>query len=579
MDTKNKLIDQIFKLLAPLRSLYKDEVEKVTNDLLIGYTKSLDDFINKYFSNTNYSQELVSLIMTLVNQGVIPSTYLDEINKKVEVSYKQQSVRPLNVKIITFNNIQKNKNLTKLDLTKFPVSLVEDKEDSQVEVKVTNPNLTPLEITPDENTKPDIVLPTDTNSELPQFEIKGDAPLKENPIDFTIPDTTPPLDIPAIQVTPEPNVMPTLETQTVMSKDDIFNSLKEDTENVPDSEENVNPDLKNTSQFGQLLQFPLNNQTPSQEPVSINQELPQEVQPVSQDIYQTPTYQEPVNINQELPQEVQPINQDIYQTPSQEPVNINQELPQEVQTVNQDIYQTPTYQEPVNINQELPQEVQPVSQDIYQTPSQEPVNINQELPQEVQPVSQDIYQTPSQEPVNINQELPQEVQPVSQDIYQAPTYQEPVNINQELPQEEVPIKIPTEVTHEETKEELNEEITAKIREEVKKQVEQIRLEEKNNIVRIQNDYMNNANAFIQSLNEKSEEEIYMSLRYLNDLKYMSHCIAHLNMNTLERFYRYIEDKIHSPQSEFMDGFIEKRIRENLPMSLIEEINQESKKIA
>ena len=133
MDSRNQILNQIFKILVPLRTSYKEEIDKITNDLLIGDDKSLEDFINKYYGNTNYSNEMVSLVVSLVNANLIPNSYLEEVNKKVQTnetpSYKQASVRPLNVKIINFNKIKDNiLNKKTLDPTRFPISFITDEK-------------------------------------------------------------------------------------------------------------------------------------------------------------------------------------------------------------------------------------------------------------------------------------------------------------------------------------------------------------------------------------------------------------------------------------------------------------------
>ncbi len=598
MDSKNKILNQIFKILVPLRASYKDEIDKVTNDLLIGYDKSLEDFINKYYGNTNYSNEMVSLVVSLVNANLIPSTYLEEVSKKVQTNislspiYKQTSVRPINVKIINFNKIKNNiLNKKPLDPTRFPISIITDKKEvsePHMEITQTNPNLAPVEITPDENTKPDIILPQeDMNMELPDFNKMAIETPNVPAVDTIVPKIEPDFEIPPIMINQEPQVTPiALESQNVMSKDDIINSLKEPEETH--QEEVVNPDLKHTTQLGQLLQFPINSQTNAVEPQVTLPEVTPSPAPITPEpvtppvnvptpdfsnvVSQVPTYQEEVH-------EPEP-------TTYQEPVT-NVSTPDFSNVVSQ----VPTYQE--EITKPEPTTYQ---EPVTNVPTPDFSNVINQVPTYQEEITKPEPVT-YQEPVT-NVSTPD----FSNVINQVPTYQEETHepepityqepITLDLPAPDTTYKV-AETPKEEpennySKEELTEEIAAKVREEVKKQVteqitkelaEQIRLEEKNNIVRIQNNYMNNASAFIQNLNSQSEEEIYMSLRYLNDLKYMSHCITHLNLDTLERFYRFIEDKLNSPQSEFMDGFIEKRIREKLPPNLIEQIDEGMKKVA
>ena len=187
---KNQLIEQIFKILAPLRAFYKDEVNQITNDLLNNDTKSFINFVKKYYDNVSNTKYFSDLVTSLVNNGLISDSFLNEI--KVSNSIKEISVRPLNVKITTLDLIKQNKDLSKLDKTKFPVSLMSEPEDTVVSssnidmnidtnmdvninndintVTDTNSNTT-LEIEPDYNIESDYSLPinVDNNEEMPNF--------------------------------------------------------------------------------------------------------------------------------------------------------------------------------------------------------------------------------------------------------------------------------------------------------------------------------------------------------------------------------------------------------------------------
>ena len=265
---KNQVIDQIFKLLAPLRSIYKEEVDKVTNDLLNNDTKSFEEFINKYYKDVDNSLEFFNLIKTLVDNNLIASSFLEDVKvQSVNNSViKQVSIRPLNVKTATFEKIKKA-DLGKLDKTLFPIiSLNKIKEDEvkENETIINNdiPTITPVEIEPDYNTKPDIKLPFDeTDNEIPDFNTYNqvETGTDNTNIDFTIPDIAPITEIPPIQI----------PTQEVITKEDIFKSI----ENNDVDEEKEDPNIKNTTQLGQILQFPLKDNSQVVEPEGANIEV------------------------------------------------------------------------------------------------------------------------------------------------------------------------------------------------------------------------------------------------------------------------------------------------------------------
>ena len=68
---KNQLIEQIFKILAPLRAFYKDEVNQVTNDLLNNDTKSFINFVKKYYDDVSNTKYFSDLVTSLVNNGLM----------------------------------------------------------------------------------------------------------------------------------------------------------------------------------------------------------------------------------------------------------------------------------------------------------------------------------------------------------------------------------------------------------------------------------------------------------------------------------------------------------------------------
>ncbi len=634
---RNQIIDQIFKLLAPLRSLYKEEIDKVTNDLLNNNTKSLEEFISKYYNNVANTKEFADLVTSLVNSNLIDSSFLEQIISPKE-SIKQTSVRPLNVRIETLNSIKKNRDLSKLDLTKFPVSLMEKQEivenneitNKEVVTKVQE-EVTPVEIEPDYNTIPDIHLPfdSDTESEIPDFNTYNKE--LNDGTTFDLPNTNNNLEIPAIEISKPKDLE--VQTPDIISKEEIFESIKPEDNQKPIEEKaqdtTIEDNLKNTTQFGQILQFPYENAIPTPSeipsfPVETNQDMiNQNATPAINTNPVEPVVTTPVEVPKEdisLPN-TDIMNQDA--TPNVMPDFATNHVEPEVPHQDNYVNIEPTYQENINLDTMNNQDTTP---DIM--PTTDPVE--PELPiqtefskEETSLPSQDI--TPNIMPDFVTNHIEPEVPPQDNYVSIEPTYQENINldtmnqdntlevmpnfeINQEEPElpsiplpddmiknevsptpqkseeelrQEIENKVREAVREElkqeiseltnKTKEELKQEISemaTKTKEEVKQELtEKIRQEEKNNILRIQNDYMNNANEFINSLNNKDEEEIYTSLRLLNDLRYMSHCIAHLSPETLERFYLYIERKLNSPEKEFMDTIIEKRIKEILPPNI------------
>lgn len=105
-DLKNRIIDEIIHFLVPLKTLYNDEIDLITTDLLNNNWKSLDDFINKYYQDVFYSKELIDLVNELVKNNVIDKHYLISLDKKDEVTFltidssliRLKDSKPLNVK-------------------------------------------------------------------------------------------------------------------------------------------------------------------------------------------------------------------------------------------------------------------------------------------------------------------------------------------------------------------------------------------------------------------------------------------------------------------------------------------------
>ena len=82
------------------------------------------------------------------------------------------------------------------------------------------------------------------------------------------------------------------------------------------------------------------------------------------------------------------------------------------------------------------------------------------------------------------------------------------------------------------------------------------------ILESQLNYLNNANQFIETLEDESEDKIYHTLLNLNDIRYIQHCISNLSYDTLKRLLSYIElmeENKHNLINTFMEEAIKRSI--------------------
>ena len=82
------------------------------------------------------------------------------------------------------------------------------------------------------------------------------------------------------------------------------------------------------------------------------------------------------------------------------------------------------------------------------------------------------------------------------------------------------------------------------------------------ILESQLNYLNNANQFIETLEDESEDKIYHALLNLNDIRYIQHCISNLSYDTLKRLLSYIElmeENKHNLINTFMEEAIKRSI--------------------
>lgn len=74
---KDKVIDEIISRLIPLRTLYKEEIDTITNDLINDKFQSLYAFIDKYYQDEFYSEYFQLFLKALNKNGQIPSDILN----------------------------------------------------------------------------------------------------------------------------------------------------------------------------------------------------------------------------------------------------------------------------------------------------------------------------------------------------------------------------------------------------------------------------------------------------------------------------------------------------------------------
>ena len=159
MDFKIKLINQIIHILTPLRNLYKEEIDVISNDLLNSNYKSLEIFVDKYYKEISYSKELKELVTILVNNNKLSNNYLEFFSNSNIFEYKKINLnnksiltgyRPLNVKqdklLLIKNAINKkeskevNENIQKIKQSLIDAQLNYLKNANQFVLNLENQN-------------------------------------------------------------------------------------------------------------------------------------------------------------------------------------------------------------------------------------------------------------------------------------------------------------------------------------------------------------------------------------------------------------------------------------------------------
>ncbi len=78
---KMRIIEEIINQLNSLKTIYKEEIEKIIQDLTENDSKSLKVFINKYYKENEISSEMKQFVTSLVEKEIIPIAYLQKIHK------------------------------------------------------------------------------------------------------------------------------------------------------------------------------------------------------------------------------------------------------------------------------------------------------------------------------------------------------------------------------------------------------------------------------------------------------------------------------------------------------------------
>ena len=110
---KDKVIDEIISRLIPLRTLYKEEIDTITNDLINDKFQSLYAFIDKYYQDEFYSEYFQLFLKALNKNGQIPSDILKGINFENQKNNSLETLKPSNLNLpnyiqettLDFNNL------------------------------------------------------------------------------------------------------------------------------------------------------------------------------------------------------------------------------------------------------------------------------------------------------------------------------------------------------------------------------------------------------------------------------------------------------------------------------------------
>ena len=110
---KDKIIDEIISRLIPLRTLYKEEIDTITNDLINDKFQSLYAFIDKYYQDEFFSEYFQIYLETLNKNKQIATEILKGINLENQKNNSLETPKPSNLNLpnyiqettLDFNNL------------------------------------------------------------------------------------------------------------------------------------------------------------------------------------------------------------------------------------------------------------------------------------------------------------------------------------------------------------------------------------------------------------------------------------------------------------------------------------------
>ena len=107
------VINEIIHQLSPLRTLYQDDINNITTDLLNHKYDSLNKFLDTYYQDVLYTEPFQNFVKELVNKKIITEKYLIKMELSIPHtmidtpnSFLSKGFTPLNVKKEQKENLQ-----------------------------------------------------------------------------------------------------------------------------------------------------------------------------------------------------------------------------------------------------------------------------------------------------------------------------------------------------------------------------------------------------------------------------------------------------------------------------------------
>ena len=145
MDTlKNQIIDNIISILNPLRKDYPIEINNITNELIIGKTDSLNEFINMHYQDLGYRHEIKSFINNLIDNNLLDKSFSNYIKDNYQfINLKAINnilidSKPLNVKTNILEKIKQNTQVETINNKYYDEIYLEDMSSNYTEGKTSN---------------------------------------------------------------------------------------------------------------------------------------------------------------------------------------------------------------------------------------------------------------------------------------------------------------------------------------------------------------------------------------------------------------------------------------------------------